>query len=149
MWGWEETEWRVVVKKEDENEANRVERPLPVPKEDVIKAGSSGSKLFKAAAERMMEASGSGGSSSGSRDGSGKPRSGSPVAKRGGGGMSAGTGEDHHADGVGGTYGDAEDIPTDADGWIYGDNKWENRGNKGGMGKVSSIYCPPPRHIAF
>jgi hypothetical protein len=28
--------------------------------------------------------------------------------------------------------------PTDNDGWVYGDNKWENMGNKGGLGKVSS-----------
>ena len=25
----------------------------------------------------------------------------------------------------------------DADGWVYGDNKWENTGARGGLGKVS------------
>lgn len=29
------------------------------------------------------------------------------------------------------------DAATDVDGWSYGDNKWENMGPKGGMGKVS------------
>jgi hypothetical protein len=27
--------------------------------------------------------------------------------------------------------------PTDGDGWVYGDNRWENMGSKGGLGKVS------------
>nr|ODN88336.1 hypothetical protein L203_02949 [Cryptococcus depauperatus CBS 7841] len=29
------------------------------------------------------------------------------------------------------------DLATDADGWVYGDNKWENMGPKGGLGKAS------------
>lgn len=153
MWGWEETEWRVVVKKEGEDESKRVERPLPVPKEDGTRGGGSGAKLFKAA-ERMMEAPRSASTASSSSAGTGgKPRSRSPVATRTG----STAGEDH-SDGTDGAYGDSDDITTDTDGWIYGDNKWENRGNKGGMGKVS-IYCfhfwlghttfPRIRHINF
>lgn len=30
---------------------------------------------------------------------------------------------------------------TDADGWVYGDNKWENTGARGGLGKVTSHIC--------
>ncbi|EAL23503.1 hypothetical protein CNBA1500 [Cryptococcus deneoformans B-3501A] len=29
------------------------------------------------------------------------------------------------------------DAATDADGWVYGDNKWENVGSKGGLGKFT------------
>ena len=29
------------------------------------------------------------------------------------------------------------EIATDVDGWCYGDNKWENMGPRGGMGRVS------------
>lgn len=30
-----------------------------------------------------------------------------------------------------------KDDATDVDGWVYGDNKWENVGPKGGLGRVS------------
>ncbi|TXT04865.1 hypothetical protein VHUM_03948 [Vanrija humicola] len=34
---------------------------------------------------------------------------------------------------------------TDADGWVYGDNKWENMGPRGGLGKVSAARaCSRP-----
>lgn len=33
-----------------------------------------------------------------------------------------------------------KDDVTDMDGWVYGDNKWENMGPKGGLGKVNSYF---------
>jgi hypothetical protein len=33
--------------------------------------------------------------------------------------------------------GGADQKATDNEGWVYGDNKWENMGAKGGLGRVS------------
>ena len=34
------------------------------------------------------------------------------------------------------------DVGTDGDGWSYGDNKWENMGPRGGLGRVSRAGLP-------
>lgn len=37
---------------------------------------------------------------------------------------------------------------TDAEGWVYGDNKWENMGAKGGLGRVSVLSSSQPNLTA-
>ncbi|THH12497.1 hypothetical protein EW146_g7638 [Bondarzewia mesenterica] len=125
MWGWDESEWKVVVRKEGEG-SSRVERPLPVPKEESTGNSSSG-RLFRAAG-KMMEASASA-SGSGPTPGPGSAsRNSFPVSPKA---------NDDHAEGENGEQAEANNADTDGDGWVYGDNKWEGRSGKGGMGKYT------------
>ncbi|CAA7259256.1 unnamed protein product [Cyclocybe aegerita] len=112
IWKWEEPEWRVVIHK-DGGSLNRVERPLPSPKEET----ANSSRLIKAAAGRLRD---SGITSPTSTENG-------PTGTASDAGHSA---EDKHE-------GEDEEILTDADGWVYGDNKWEAQSNKGGMGKYT------------
>jgi hypothetical protein len=116
-WGWEDGEWKVVVKKE--SGVTRIEKPLPKEKEE------SGSRLIKAA-EKFRD------------------RSMSTLA--GGIGSEEGKESlvDDFASGE--NDGDEHDTNmehiTDADGWVYGDNKWAGLSGKGGIGKVRFVvFC--------
>ncbi|ETW80460.1 hypothetical protein HETIRDRAFT_33336 [Heterobasidion irregulare TC 32-1] len=117
MWGWEESEWKVVVRKEGEG-STRVERPLPLPKEETI-VTSSGGRLFKAAG-KMMEASSS-----------------VSAASSTGASTAPAKGSHEHMEVENGDQLDMDSVDTDGDGWVYGDNKWEGRSGKGGMGKYT------------
>lgn len=108
-WSWEEPEWSVVVKANQDEEAERVGRPLPSAREEdqglIVKAAGR----VRETHERTL-----------SVDKVDTPKD-KPKEKEK---------EDDHDE-------DPQEEPlTDADGWVYGDNKWEARGNKGGMGKV-------------
>ena len=123
-WRWEEPEWRVVVRREGERGASRVERPVPSAKEESA-AAASASRILKAA---------------------GKMRGGSvDVGTREDGREST----DGHRTDDESTEGDVHAAPedgeepaepcTDADGWVYADNKWEGASGRGGMGKVRLV----------
>lgn len=118
-WRWEEGEWKVLIKK-DGSGLSRVERPLPVPKEDNV----TGNRLFKAAA-KMRESASSGSDGSGNNNSTGTD----------------GQESSNHENGP-----SQEELATDADGWIYGDNKWEGQSEKGGMGKARFTDSLLPRN---
>jgi hypothetical protein len=112
LWAWDESEWKVVVRREGDAGAGREVRAVPAPREESTAAG----KLKK-----LMDA-GAGAASS--------PTS-STFDK-------ADTSGGSKEEGKEGAQLGADEV-TDADGWVYGDNKWENKSAKGGMGKVRFI----------
>ncbi|CDO77701.1 hypothetical protein BN946_scf184969.g52 [Trametes cinnabarina] len=124
-WTWEEPEWRVVVRRDGAATSSRVEKPLPVPKEESA-AAASASRILKAAG-KMRQPSMDAGRADGHKDGD-------KAAEKE-------DGASTHGDlGVGPARLDAEedDEPyTDPDGWVYADNKWEGPSSKGGMGKYT------------
>ena len=101
-WSWEETEWKVMVRRDGNAGLSRVGRPLPNDEKDTSgQASGSASRIFK---------------------GVGKRRESSEASSVG-----KGVGEDG-AEGEPYEGGEEEDglaVVTDSDGWVYGDNKWE------------------------
>jgi hypothetical protein len=152
-WEWEESEWKVVVRTEahghfhqgaggagggsgndgDEHiRIERVEKPLPVDEEE---GGSMWTKAAVKTATKLQE-------KEREKEHSRKES----ISSLGG----HGDGEKHEEgkDGAGhaanGDDGDDDSYTlTDSDGWVYGDNKWENKTNKPGMGKVSFVSNVP------
>lgn len=121
-WKWEEPEWKVLVRKEGQGGVSRIERPLPNVDPSGNAAGSSGSKLLKAAG-RIRDASTGGSNAGSSADGKNTTGSSETV--------------DPALDSSQDADGEDDNILTDVDGWVYGDNKWENQSNRGGISKVS------------
>ncbi|KIP08297.1 hypothetical protein PHLGIDRAFT_29638 [Phlebiopsis gigantea 11061_1 CR5-6] len=113
-WGWEEPEWKVVVRKEGATANTRVERPLP----SLVEEGASASagKLLRAA-----------GKIRGASVDLSPERRGSPLDG----------GKDAGKDIKDSSNEEDEEPCTDPDGWVYGDNKWEGGSAKGGMGKYT------------
>lgn len=117
-WKWSEGEWKVVVKKE--MGTKRVEKELPVMKEDLTphanRVGRAKLKIHEATLKLKPQP-----------DGDTKDTS--------------SVDQDHEKS----LSGDAEsslpedderDDLTDNDGWVYGDNKWKATSSSGGLGKV-------------
>lgn len=115
-WTWDEGEWKVSVRKDFG--LKRVEKELPVPKDDgsqyANKAGKAKQKVYEASQKLKTP-----------RDSDTKdvdeheqddPDSSEPISAL----------QDL----------DRDDQVTDNDGWIYGDNKWKAFSNSGGLGKV-------------
>lgn len=120
-WKWEETEWRVLIRK-DGGGLSRVERPLPSIKEE----SSNGSRLLKAAG-RLRES----GTLTNPSSTAGNPK----------GGTATSDGDQFEEP----EETSGEEPNTDIDGWVYGDNKWEGGSSRGGMGKV----CTFPGQYVF
>jgi hypothetical protein len=110
-WGWEDGEWKVLVRKEVRGGIGRVEKSLP--KDSVDNNGEDMGVSDAKRSIRMKE---------------GKPRLSLDLSA-----------DDENELNEDESYDEtiSEDDPiTDPDGWIYGDNKWEGQSSKGGIGKV-------------
>jgi len=121
-WRWEEGEWKVVVKPENSG-VKRVEKELPVLRDD--SAASSTSKLGKAKikAAEMGSKFRSQEGDTGDAENAGDVM-GSPTSPRN---------ESWHDEPE-----DVDSEPnTDVDGWVYGDNKWRASSHSNGIGKYT------------
>jgi len=110
-WRWEESEWRVLVRKEG-GAMSRVEKPLPA-----MNPSEKDQGILMKAAGKMKEANAAHAAAAAS-------------SKEGGSEDREDGGEDDDDETQ------EEEVITDPDGWVYGDNKWEAKSAKGGMGKV-------------
>ncbi|EGO25191.1 hypothetical protein SERLADRAFT_448190 [Serpula lacrymans var. lacrymans S7.9] len=120
-WTWEEPEWRVVVRREGQEGAWRVERSPPQERDTDIGEDAAGTAVRMLRAARKRSGSGTAGPSFSGLGGS-------PERERN---------TERHADESFLETVEEEEPSTDADGWVYGDNKWESLSNKGGMGKYT------------
>ncbi|KAF9451271.1 hypothetical protein P691DRAFT_724417 [Macrolepiota fuliginosa MF-IS2] len=116
VWKWEEPEWRLLVRKEG-SPLSRIERAPPTIDDPSVlspssSTTSSGSRLFKAAANKFKESSIASPPTS-------PPANSDTIPS-----------EAANSD-------DSEEPFTDPDGWIFGDNKWENQSHRGGLGKYT------------
>ncbi|KAK7468331.1 hypothetical protein VKT23_002846 [Stygiomarasmius scandens] len=111
-WRWEESEWRVLVRKEG-GAMSRVEKPLPA-----MNPSEKDQGILMKAAGKMKEANAAHAAAAAS-------------SKEGGSEDREHGGEDDDDETQ------EEEVITDPDGWVYGDNKWEAKSAKGGMGKYT------------
>lgn len=111
-WTWEEPEWRVIIRKEGQESAWRVEKTPPRDKDGPDE--STAARMLRAARGRdNLNTSSSGPAESLEQ-----------------------TGEQHPSDPFLDPASEDEAV-TDPEGWLYGDNKWEGASSKGGMGKYT------------
>ena len=126
VWAWDEGEWKVVVKK-DQTGLRRIEKELPIPKEDnsahANRAGRAKQKLHEASTKLKTAREGDHGDVESVND------------------SDLDTGLDDSCQDVE----DGEELSTDSDGWVYGDNKWSAHSSSGGLGKVSTTHALPTR----
>lgn len=121
-WSWDEDEWKVVVKKEQKG-IKRVEKELPVLKDDI---SASSNRIGRA--KQKVQAVGVKLKGSAEGDNGDEERIEDPQPD---GGYSTDVFNDEVHDN------DTDELLTDGDGWVYGDNKWKMSGGSGGLGKVS------------
>lgn len=112
VWSWVETDWKVVVRKEnaDGQSVSRVEKPLPAVTDE--RDG-----LARTAADKMKGFV---------YDNKDKPSSSGRRESDAGDDLQTPAATDESID----------EHLTDLEGWVYSDNKWETPSNKGGIGKV-------------
>ncbi|KAJ8507906.1 hypothetical protein ONZ45_g9751 [Pleurotus djamor] len=141
-WRWEEPEWKVLLRKETPENQNgvvaRVERPLPIIKDELASPSTSTSTSRFAKLRESITSSSS--SSSASNVTLMEIRDDKHLDKEK-------EKEKDHVKDTHGAQGDTEQEGinensvnepfTDVDGWVYGDNKWEGLSNKGGLGKYT------------
>ncbi|KAI5123988.1 hypothetical protein M0805_006399 [Coniferiporia weirii] len=120
-WTWEESEWKVVVKKDAGT--RRIEKELPVLKEDTSmhanRIGRTKQKIHEVGEKLKKPFEGD----NGDADALDAALPGTIVA---------GTSND-----VDVNDSDQDEHFTDNDGWVYGDNKWKATSSSGGLGKYT------------
>ncbi|KAF8840017.1 hypothetical protein BDN67DRAFT_969160 [Paxillus ammoniavirescens] len=117
-WGWEEPEWRVLVRREGQDGLWRIEKTPPKDKDAADEGSGTAARMLRAA--RGRDSGGAG--TSGATETPERDKSASA---------------DQHISDPSIIPGQEDDVVTDPEGWVYGDNKWEGASGKGGMGKYT------------
>lgn len=132
-WSWEEPVWKVVVKP-DEGVVKRVERALPVGKEETATASRMDKSMRKMKEIKdlgMGLATGHRRSTSLSESSNGVTGDVEHPLPGSGSSPSVNEQSEHNREDPA-----EDDLLTDVDGWVFGDNQWLNRSNQGGLRKV-------------
>ncbi|KAF9222650.1 hypothetical protein BS17DRAFT_783177 [Gyrodon lividus] len=117
-WAWEESEWRVVVRKEGQEGLWRIEKTPPRDKDAADEGSGTAARMLRAARGKDP----SGGSTNRASESPERDKSASA---------------DQHVSDPSIIPSQEDDVVTDPEGWVYGDNKWEGASSKGGMGKYT------------
>ena len=121
-WSWDESEWKVVVKRENGGGTKRIEKEPPSTKDD--ESMSTPTRRLSKIKNKVHE---TGQKIKPSQEGENGDVEDHPTSS-----LDTDTDESDAQE-------NEADPFTDPDGWVYGDNQWKALSSKGGIGKVMNL----------